>query len=120
MQISDEIINVLDYLGEKVGITIDWTSNNVLPYVEDLCGKFIKWEIGTSTAWIVMAIVTTIIALVFAIIVNWDELEWCIFACIVATAIIVIGFQVFDIITCNTFPEKVIYDYIKEVYSNVR
>ena len=48
MQISDEIIKVLEYLCTKIGLTIDWTSSNVLPYVEQLCGKFVKWEIGTN------------------------------------------------------------------------
>lgn len=33
MQVSDQIIEVLNYLGEKLGVTIDWTSENVLPYV---------------------------------------------------------------------------------------
>ena len=33
MQISDEIIKVLEYLCTKIGLTIDWTSSNVLPYV---------------------------------------------------------------------------------------
>lgn len=48
MQISDEIIKVLEYLCTRIGLTIDWTSSNVLPYIEQLCGKFVKWEIGTS------------------------------------------------------------------------
>ena len=47
MQISNEIIQVLEYLAEKIGITIDWTNNNVLPYVEQLCKKFIEWEYTT-------------------------------------------------------------------------
>ena len=45
---SSEIIKVLEYLGEKIGITIDWTSENMMPYVQQLCEKFIKWETGTS------------------------------------------------------------------------
>lgn len=32
MKISKEIIEVLDYIGSKVGITIDWTAENVIPY----------------------------------------------------------------------------------------
>ena len=55
MTVSSEIIEVLDYLGEKFGIAIDWTSNNVLPYLQTLVDKFIKWEISTSIVWIVIA-----------------------------------------------------------------
>lgn len=113
MQISDEIIKVLEYLCTKIGITIDWTSSNVLPYVEQLCTKFVKWEIGTSITWIGIFIVTTIIALIFSKVVDWGGLEKGIFWCIVGVTIGVIGSQVFDIVECYTFPEKVIYDYIQ-------
>lgn len=30
---SQEIINVLDNLGEKFGIAIDWSNENILPYL---------------------------------------------------------------------------------------
>ena len=55
MTVSSEIIEVLDYLGEKLGIAIDWTSNNVLPYLQTLVDKFIQWEISTSIVWIAIA-----------------------------------------------------------------
>ena len=54
MNFSDEVIKILNYLGEKFGIAIDWTNDNALPYLQELCDKFIKWEICTSTAWIVL------------------------------------------------------------------
>ena len=53
MEFSQEIINVLDYLYSKFGITIDWTSENVMPYLEELCGRYIQYEIYTSIAWCV-------------------------------------------------------------------
>ncbi len=116
MQISDEIIKVLEYLCTKIGLTIDWTSSNVLPYVEQLCGKFVKWEIGTSITWIGIAIITTIIALIFSKMVDFDGFENVIFW----GAVCVIGEQVFDIVECYTFPEKAVYDYIQSYLSNHR
>ena len=50
---SAQIIEILDYLGQKLGMTIDWTSANVMPYVQDLFARFISWEIATSTVWII-------------------------------------------------------------------
>jgi hypothetical protein len=108
MKISDEIIQVLEYLCEKFGLTIDWTSDNIFPYIEQLCGKFIKWEISTSIAWIIIAVVCCIITLIFSINISDSGPFWC----ILCVAVIVIGFQTFDIIECNVFPEKVLYDYI--------
>lgn len=114
---SEEIIKILDDLAKRLGIAVNWSSENVIPYLEQLCEKFINWEISTSFAWIAIMSVVTILSLIFATIiyrtVNWDGMEWMIFGIILVASIIIIGFQIFDIIECKTFPEKVIYEYIK-------
>lgn len=43
---SEEVIKILDALAEKFGLAIDWTSANVLPYLQQLCGKYVTYEIG--------------------------------------------------------------------------
>ena len=48
MSISDQIIAVINDLCQKFGIAIDWTAENVLPYIEDLCARYIQFEIQTS------------------------------------------------------------------------
>ena len=132
MQVSDEIIKVLDYLCEKVGIAVDWTNSNILPYIEQLCTKFVKWELATSIAWLVIGIILAIVGCCFIkpAIRRWqtyrlnDIIEdnayisivyWVIAAVLIFIGIMVISEQIFDIITCCTFPEKVIYDYIQEI-----
>ena len=114
MQISDEIIKVLEYMCDKVGVTIDWTSNNILPYVQQLGGKFIRWEIGTSISWIVISIISVVVAFLIIKFADMDGLESLIFATVIILATIIIGCQIFDIIECYTFPEKAIYDYIQK------
>ena len=42
---SEQIIEVLEYFGEKFGIAVDWTQENVLPYVTDLAQRIIKYNI---------------------------------------------------------------------------
>lgn len=120
MQISDEIIKVLEYLCGKIGLTIDWTSSNVLPYVQQLCEKYVKWEIGTSVTWIGISVSVVIITWVFSMVVDWCDMEKVIFWCVVCVAIIIIGVQVFDIVECYTFPEKAIYEYIQNYLSTHR
>ena len=121
MTISSEIIEVLDYVGEKFGIAIDWTSNNVLPYLQTLVDKFIQWEIFTSILWI--AITVFVIAMIIGLMnlkgirefnkeVCDDEL-WILAGIIILGFFVVICVQIFDIIECNVFPEKVLYDFIK-------
>lgn len=122
MNVSEQIISVIDNLCQKFGVAIDWTANNVLPYIETLCGKYIDWEINTSIAWIIIAASCSLIALTIAIIVNCngecDGFEWGFFAVIFIFSIGIIVTQVFDIIECKTFPEKAIYDYITYQISN--
>lgn len=120
MKMSDQIIEVLNYLCQKIGFTIDWTADNVLPYVETLCEKFIKWEISTSWMWIGISLFGILAFLVFAIIIQcaddlMDGLQWIVFVIATICFCLVIGVQIYDIITCHTFPEKVIYDYLKNL-----
>ena len=86
MKVSKEIIEVLDYIGEKIGVTIDWTSDNVIPYVKELCEKFIAWEISTSYAWITIASCMFVLSLIGAIVVyrciDLEGFEWFIFGII--------------------------------------
>ena len=62
MKISEQIISVLNVLCEKFGIAVDWTAANVLPYVQDLCGRIITYSIASDIATIVFLIISTIIA----------------------------------------------------------
>ena len=120
MTVSSEIIEVLDYLGEKFGIAIDWTSNNVLPYLQTLVDKFIKWEISTSIVWIVIA-AFVIVAMIVLINVKGvreineeiDGMLWIPVIVSIIVSFIVICIQIFDIIECSVFPEKALYDFIK-------
>ena len=123
MQISNEIIEVLDYLCDKFGIAIDWTHQNIMPYLEQLFTKFIAWELSTSIAYIV---IFAIVAVILIIVLIWsarvdEELAGMLLIPVVLIIIglfIGIGVQVFDIIECNVFPEKVLFDYIQTTLNN--
>jgi len=114
--VSNQIIEVLNYLGEKFGIVIDWSSQNVLPYIEQLLGKFISWEIATSWMFIVLGAILLIAGIFFIIF----EANTCasdgVFYLLGIVFIIVgsftIFYQLYDIITATYFPEKTIFDYI--------
>ena len=127
MNVSEQIINVIDNLCQKFGIVIDWTSENIIPYLEVLCGKFIKWEIATSIFWMVFFGLLTLIPFFIARFFGkkWNEDEsaysdyeapaivcWVIAAICFVVFILGIGVQSYDIIEAITFPEKTIYDYI--------
>ena len=122
MSFSSQFIEVLDALCAKFGIVIDWTSQNVMPYLTDLATRLVNYEIWTSMAWIVI--------LGVAFVVLWkltknarkddsfDNVGKCVCAW-VACGIIGIIFvvvacvEVFDIIRALTIPEVVIYGFLK-------
>lgn len=136
MTFSEELIKVLEYLGGKIGIAIDWTSANMLPYLQELCEKIIAYEIWTSFAWIafmwgvllILWVVTTPCWIVAA------KKDWCFSesACFIIGAFVVIslcwsiatiavtGVQIFDIITATYFPEKTIYEFITEAIRSAK
>lgn len=49
---SNEIIKVLDAICDKFGLAIDWTSQNVMPYVEQLCEHIVQYELSSSILYI--------------------------------------------------------------------
>lgn len=131
MVFSQEIINVLDYLCGKFGIAIDWTSENVMPYLEDLCGRYISYEIYTSIAWCsVFAVIVIVAGLVWLItsivdrhshsVSDAQEVSCVIFFIFLVIGIFVWTTQAFDIIECYTIPEKTILEYLKQLMNNVK
>ncbi len=42
---SKEIIEIFDYIGEKLGVAIDWTQENIIPYLTDLLGRYVTFNI---------------------------------------------------------------------------
>lgn len=132
MNFSKEIIAIIDNLCQKFGIAIDWTSANVMPYLEDLCKRFVQFEIQTSIFWIVFMVTLCLIFwIITAIFIHkakkddwYDPMGTVAIASILITAvwsfvtIIVIGIQVYDILTAINIPEKLIYDYITNAINN--
>lgn len=133
---SEEVIKILDALAEKFGLAIDWTSANVLPYLQQLCGKYVTYEIATSVVWILIGICLLFVGK-YAI----GKTKYCygkykkdwyscydvatillgiLTGCAIVGGIIVILCQTFDIVTCITFPEKIIIEELQSVYSSLK
>lgn len=73
---SEEIIKVLDNLGEKFGIAIDWTSQNVVSYIEDLTGRYIAYNNLIAIVQLVISIILIILGIVcIRKLIKWAESE---------------------------------------------
>lgn len=103
-----------------------------MPYLEDLCARYIQYEIHTSIAWMVFlsavvalaGLIWTISGIVSAKCVDNDiancicYLSMFVFWAALVTGVIVSMVQVYDIIECHTIPEKVILEYLKTLMNN--
>lgn len=129
MVVSEQIIQVIDALCEKFGIAVDWTSQNIIPYVESLCEKLVTYEIVTSIAWIAFMMLISIGSIIAAKKIclilkkKKEEDRWCdweisfgLTICttiiVVLVSIIVTAAQIMDIIKCLTFPEMYVFQYV--------
>ena len=132
---SDEIIKVLDDLCDKFGIVIDWSSQNILPYLQDLMSRYTNYELVTS---IVYLIITSFILLGLVIVDKKIYLyfklhdyecssfyeEFLAYFTIMITIIYILFYIIFtfsqinNIITCLTIPEKIILEYLNNSITN--
>ncbi len=126
---ADEIIKIVDDLASRLGIAIDWSSKNIIPYLKELFVKYTNYEMVTSIMWLVIFVLALVASVLF--------IRWCFntdegyedesvvqriiyvallilfFVCVIS--IIGICCQIVDIIKCNTFPEKMIIDKILNI-----
>lgn len=122
MNFSTEVITVLDELGKRFGLFVDWTSENVMPYVQDIGGRIVNYELATSIMW---AVIGLLFIISFIVIVKcydklgeFDFMILIVGACLAFAGIIMIVCQTLDIIKCLTIPEAVWIDYIKNMTSS--
>ena len=127
---SNEIIKVLDHLCDKFGIAIDWSSNNVMPYLQDLMVRITKYAIYTNILWLAMSILiisVTVFALVKITKVaresmyDWDFIIAISF--LIGSIIIIIFFTTGiyacqNLIEVNTVPEKYMIEMIRNNVSD--
>ena len=114
---SDAIIKVLNELCDKFGIAIDWTSDNVVPYLQDSMVRYSKYVCYTSIMWLVIGL---IIMVVFAVLLykylkqeHRDGLITFLLGCGMLLGAWDTVNQIIDIIEITTIPEKAIIEDIR-------
>ena len=118
---SDEIIKVLDAVCEKLGVVVDWTGETVLPQIQELGAKCVNYELATSIALLILASLglvlgVVLVVLAFTVFECDDVGGFCFVVGIVLLIVPLIGIicETHDIICCNTFPEKIIYEFVSD------
>lgn len=138
---SAQIIEVLNDICDKFGIAVDWTSKNIQPYLKELMTKCVNYKLATDIVWLVVGIVLLIIGGVlmrFAFNNNrkyheikdyyermHSSLDETVAAQIIfggiclGIAVILTLYFTINLVTCVTFPEKVILDMVRSYLTNI-
>ena len=62
MTFSEQLIYLIDEFAERIGIVIDWTSSSVMPYIQDLVGRYIMYELVMASVVTGLCIIGVIVA----------------------------------------------------------
>ena len=130
---SEEIIKVIDELGKRFGVAIDWSNQNIIPYLQELLKRFICYRNITACVWIIISIAMTISGVVmFKFLNKWKKsdnydkdycndddmlaaLGYMFSIFIIALGIVLIIGNMFGIVKNVCMPEMVVYEYITSI-----
>ena len=134
MTFSSEVITILDELAKRFGIAIDWTAENVVPYVTDLGSRFVSYTLILT----IIGLLIKIGILFVGVFIVYKCGKWIIesdgkstnetldvtIAIVTVVSIVLTGVaflvlifsgynDIKTIIACNYIPEAIIVDYLK-------
>ena len=109
---------MLQELGSRFGLALDWSNENFIPYLKELAVRVVNYENGQSILWIVIGIALIIfgIAIIFLEArraINGDGFFTFFGAVSVIAGLSIVCCQINDILLCKYLPEKIILRYIK-------
>lgn len=125
---NEELIKALTELANKFGVAIDWTSQNALPYVQELVNRIVKFEMATSIMWLIIGLMFIASTYWMIKLVKfcqkkdkeqpygaWDLGAGVIIGLIILFPVIgvcIIFQQVYDFIQCGILPEVIVLRYL--------
>lgn len=128
---NKEIIEVLDELGKRFGIVIDWSNQNIILYLQELLKRFICYRNITACVWLIISIAMIISGVVMIRFLNkWIKSEdfnsdcantelaivgYAFSIFIIASGVGLIIGNMFGIVKNVCMPEMVVYEYITNI-----
>lgn len=61
MTFSEQLKDIFNMLCEKIGIAIDWTQDNIVPYVMEFCKRFVILNIVEEALYLIGSIIAVVI-----------------------------------------------------------
>lgn len=60
MNVNEQIIKILDELGESFGIAVDWSNKNVLLYIKEIGDKIVRYDLGKSIFQLIFSLILSV------------------------------------------------------------
>ena len=137
---GEEVIKVLKHLGDQFGVAIDWSSANIMPYLNDLMSRIVKYGIYINIYNIFYKIFCIALFVGITVVLyklanraiikqknSEDNLAEAlsiayVVSCVATVVVIVVGMvgisnSITDIIELNTVPEKYVIEMIQDKIS---
>lgn len=112
---------MLQKLAEQFGLALDFSKENVIPYLQQLAERVVKYETCQSIFWLVFGTILLLVGIVMIVlaiknVITWDE-DTIIGFIIVGFVLGLIGSfvvcqQISDLILCKYLPEKILLRYV--------
>lgn len=128
---SSQIIEILDDLAKRFGIAIDWTQDNIIPYLNELIQKYLSYYFWVRVSLISLGF---LFSFLFIFIVskkrkkigedwdpdcNWDHTFIFVLGVVgyglLGIMIVVLLCNIPNLIACKVFPEKIILEYVQSL-----
>lgn len=110
---------LLQKLAEQFGLALDWGSENVVPYLQQLAERVVKYEVSQSIFWLVVGVLLILMGIASFILVckggfSNDTVGYLIILgfCGIIIGVVIIGCQITDLIECKYLPEKILLRYV--------
>ena len=128
---DEELCNIIDKIAEKIGVAIDWSSENVMPYIQDIMQRYRTMNIVNNIIVMTVCAIIITICVIVAVkiakgIINssqntsssiWFDADFDMVSTfsITASIIIVFSFFISGIVLCDAIWELMGWLYVPEV-----
>ena len=123
---NNQLVELLKELANQLGIAVDWTSENIKPFVIDLMMRNAKYELFTSLFWIALALIVAVLSIVMIKQVDKENSEGNIsdddccgtvllFATLTLVATVIFFCQIYDVGKALYMPELLLLETLKSL-----
>lgn len=133
-QLADGLVDTINVIADSIGVAVNWTTENVVPYLSDLINRFIGVELWTSVViliFLLLIIIPSIIVLIIQnkrykkainnqynqlykkrLIIDSSRILSIFTVFVIVISLLLMIPKVLNIVTCVFIPEKVILEEI--------